>query len=164
MDLYLIRHAWAADREDPRWPDDASRPLTAEGRKRFAKLAARLAETDLRPTLIATSPLVRCRETAELVAAAVPGRPPIVELAELEPGSDLAGLVRWTAEQAGGHQRIAWVGHAPDVDRMCAALIGQGDCLIRFSKGAVAAVRFYEPIAPGRGELRWLVTAKALGC
>ncbi len=126
-------------------------------------MVEKLAGKEFAPQVIATSPLVRCRQTADLVAAGVPGSPPIVELAELEPGSDLDGLVEWTTEQAKTRDRIAWVGHAPDVDRLAAGMIGEGDALLRFSKGAVAAIRFEGPIALGRGELRWLVTAKVLG-
>jgi phosphohistidine phosphatase len=164
MDLYIIRHAWAGQYGDPQWPDDSLRPLTAEGRKRFARLVEKLAERDFGPRIVATSPLVRCRQTADLVAAGVPGKPPVVELAELEPGSDLDGLLEWTAAQAQQHDRVAWVGHAPDVDRLAAALVGEGDSLIHFAKGAVAAIRFDEETAAGRGELRWLITAKLLGC
>ena len=93
------------------------------------------------PGVIATSPLVRCVETAEILAAALDG-PKVVELDELQPGSDLQGLLRWTARQAAKHEQIAWVGHVPDVNRLVAALIGDGGSLIHFAKGAVAAIRF----------------------
>ena len=59
---------------------------------------------------------------------------------------------------------MAWVGHAPDVGRLAASLIADSQGWIRFAKGAVAAIRFYDPPAPGQGELIWLVTAKMLGC
>jgi hypothetical protein len=34
----------------------------------------------------------------------------------------------------------------------------------KLAKGAVAMVRLAEPPRLGQGELRWLVTAKLLGC
>ena len=64
MDLYIVRHAWAADRDDPRWPEDDLRPLTEEGQERFAQMAAKLVGRGMRPEVVATSPLVRCVETA----------------------------------------------------------------------------------------------------
>jgi phosphohistidine phosphatase len=170
MDLYIIRHAWAGQYGDPQWPDDSQRPLTDDGKARFAQMVQKLAERGFAPQLIATSPLVRCRQTAEIVAECLSGGthaswvPRLVELDELAPGSDVEGLLRWTAKQAAQHDQIAWVGHAPDVGRLTAALIGQGDGWIRFGKGSVAAVRFSEPPEAGQGELRWLVTAKLLGC
>lgn len=164
MDLYIIRHAWAGHYGDPQWPDDGQRPLTDEGQARFAEVVARLVERGFAPQLIATSPLVRCRQTARIAAEGLPDDPQVVELDELMPGSDLEALLRWTAKQAGEYDRIAWVGHAPDVGRLTAELIGEPDGWIRFAKGAVAAIRFEESPEPGQGELRWLVTAKLLGC
>ncbi len=163
MDLYIVRHAWAVDRDDARWPDDGLRPLTEEGKKRFAKVAASLVDRGMKLQVVATSPLVRCVETAQLLVAAA-GKAKLVELDELQPGSDLDGLLRWTAAQAKKSQGIAWVGHAPDVDRLTAALITQSDALIRFAKGAAAAIRFDGPPVLAGGELQWLVTAKMLGC
>jgi phosphohistidine phosphatase len=163
MILYIIRHAWAEERSDA-WPDDAERPLSAEGKERFAKVVKQLADRGFAPQLIAVSPLARCRQTAEIVAKHAPGRPNVVHRSELSPGSDLEGMVRWTASQARDCEEVAWVGHAPDVGRMLAALLGDASSAIRFAKGAVAAVRFEGPPAVGEGELCWLVTAKVLGC
>jgi phosphohistidine phosphatase len=162
MDLYIVRHAWAVDRGDPNYPDDDLRPLTAEGKRRFADVVAAMAGRGLKPEIIAASPLIRCAETARILAAGT-GKAEVVTLDELRPGSDIEGLLRWTARQSRKHERIAWVGHSPDVDRIAAALIGSGDSLLRFAKGAIATVRFDDQPALGIGELQWLVTAKALG-
>jgi phosphohistidine phosphatase len=114
--------------------------------------------------VIAASPLVRCVQTAELLAGATADRPEIVQLAGLRPDSDLAELLRWTRRQAASHGRIAWVGHAPDVERLTARLIGASEALIRFAKGGAAAIRFDGPLEVGAGELRWLITASVMGC
>jgi phosphohistidine phosphatase len=163
MDLYIVRHAWAADRDDSQWPNDDLRPLTAEGQQRFARVVAKLHDRGMNPEMIATSPLVRCVETAQLLVAGTPDEPKIIELEELRPGSNLDGLLTWTARQARKCRQIAWVGHAPDVDRMAAALIGAGDSLLRFAKGGIAAIRFDGLPTRGGGELQWLLTAKILG-
>jgi phosphohistidine phosphatase len=164
MILYIIRHAWAGHYGDPDWSDDRRRPLTQEGRKRFARVVQKLVKGGLSPEVILTSPLVRCRQTAEIVAQEVSGAPEVIQRDELAPGSDLHGLLAWTRREAAACSEVAWVGHAPDVGWLTAELIGSSRGEIRFAKGAVAAVRFDEPLAPGRGQLRWLVTAKVLGC
>ncbi|MBN1909961.1 MAG: phosphohistidine phosphatase SixA [Pirellulales bacterium] len=164
MNLYLLRHAWAGHFGDPEWADDCERPLTDKGVKRFAEVAGRLVERGVRPSLVATSPLVRCRQTAEILVDALGGGVELVEKLELQPGSDLETMVAWTDQLTDEHGEIAWVGHAPDVGRMVATLIGQSGGWIRLSKGATAAVRFYDRLEVGGGELRWLVTAKLLGC
>jgi phosphohistidine phosphatase len=164
MDLFIIRHAEAGHFGDPAWPDDSQRPLSDEGKQRFARMVEKLAPRGLAPEIIATSPAVRCVQTAQIVAQGVPEHPEVVELDGLSPGSDLGALITWTQKQWQKHQRVAWVGHAPDVGRLAAELIGDRNTWVRFSKGAIAAIRFDGPPDIGEGELRWLVTAKTLGC
>jgi phosphohistidine phosphatase len=164
MDLYIIRHAWAGHYGDPQWPDDSLRPLTDEGKARFAQVVAKLAQRGFAPQTIASSPMIRCMQTARIVAQGLSVDQPIVELEELLPGGRIEGLLEWTANTAAEHDQIAWVGHAPDVGRLTTELIGSSGGWIRFGKGAVAAVRFYEEVEAAQGELRWLVTAKMLGC
>jgi phosphohistidine phosphatase len=158
--LYIVRHAWAGERDERRWPDDALRPLTDEGQKRFRRVAKALVKAGVAPVVIATSPLVRCRQTAEILNRALPAPVEIVDRAELAPGSDLKKVVDWSAAHPGD---LAWVGHAPDVGRLVAALIGDDRAEIDFSKGAAAAIEFQGPLAAGRGVLGWMVTAKVLG-
>jgi phosphohistidine phosphatase SixA len=163
MNLYIVRHAWAEERDGGQWPDDDLRPLTAVGAERFAQVVKQLARRGVTPGVIGASPLTRCVETARMLAAGLADRPKVVELEELRPAGDVTALLRWTIRQTEKHDEIAWVGHAPDVGRLTAALIGERDGLIHFAKGAVAAVRFDGPPALGCGELQWLVTAKLLG-
>jgi len=162
MILYIIRHTWAVNRDDADG-DDARRPLTEKGRQRFACLVEQLATRGFAPTCIASSPLVRCRQTAEILADHLSGQPKIVRLDALRPCSDLAETIAWTKKHR-GHEQLAWVGHAPDVSEMAAALIGDLGAWIRFTKGAVAAIRFDGAIQAGQGVLLWHVTAKILGC
>ena len=82
--LYLVRLAIAEER-GAAWPDDAKRPLTADGAKRWRREAAGLAALDARPDLILTSPYARARQTADLLAAACAKKPKVVELAALQP-------------------------------------------------------------------------------
>lgn len=162
MILYIVRHAWAGERDHQRWPNDDLRPLTPEGKKRFDDVAKTLIKRGVAPSIIATSPLVRCRQTADILAERLGGEIPVVELHALAPNSHLDPLLRWNAEQA-KHAEIAWVGHAPDVEELAAAMIGDGDGRLRFSKGAVAAIAC-NPGEGGVGRLLWLATAKLLDC
>jgi len=162
MHLFLLRHAWAGHFGDPQWPDDSRRPLTADGEKRFARVAKRLVGGGCRPAVVATSPYTRCRQTAEMLAKALPQPSPIVELSALTPSSDLASLVAWTNDQ--NREDIVWVGHNPDLPRMAAELIGSRGAHLRFAKAACACIRFEEDVEVGGGQLYWLATARLLGC
>ena len=150
--LYIVRHAIAED-EAPDG-DDGSRRLTKKGRKRFAATVRRLHEAGMRVDAIATSPLVRTRETAEILAAQC-GDPPVHVVEALAPGADWRSLVEWTTKQDA--ERVAWVGHMPCVARLVALSIGDGSAAVRMQKGAIASIRLDD--GPGQpGELEWLAT------
>lgn len=162
MRLYIVRHAAAEERDPARYSDDATRPLTAAGRKQFKRLIKHLAEDEFCPQALATSPLLRCRQTADIIADEVADCEPPEELPELAPGSELPALLAWTERQHVPY--AAWVGHAPDVEHLTAALIGAETAALHFGKGTIAAIDFDDdkPPAAGGGELRWLVTTKIL--
>jgi phosphohistidine phosphatase len=156
--LYIVRHAVAEDLDSGGL--DHGRRLTPKGRKRFARMIERLAARGLEIDLVATSPLVRCRETADLLSAGLGGTPRVEEVAALAPGSDWQALVEWTVQQDAA--RVAWVGHAPCVGRLVAISIGDGSAAVGMSKGAIAAISLDD--GPGQpGELEWLVTPELLG-
>ena len=161
MLLYIVRHAYAGQHGDPRYPDDSLRPLTKKGRKEFSRAMKKLARRGFAPKLVATSPLVRCRQTADAIRKRVDPKPELVELSSLQPGSDLDALLSWSNERA--VDQLAWVGHAPDVGFIATLLIGQEDGWMNFKKGAIAAIRSSDSPDFGRGELQWFLTAKVLG-
>src|SRR5690349_8553142 len=138
MFLYIARHAWAGDRGDPRWPDDSIRELTDDGIARYSEVVRALADRGFQPERIATSPYSRCRQTAEIIAKHLDGKPSIDELKALEPGSELEPLLEWSRKHTAKDQDICWVGHSPDVERLAAEMIGDGAARIRFAKGAIA--------------------------
>src|SRR5919106_4959014 len=90
-ELYLIRHAVAEQRGDA-WPDDAKRPLSEEGMTRMRKAVRGLARLDVSIDVILTSPLVRARQTAEIVAAGFAPRPSIVSSDALTPAGTFTAL------------------------------------------------------------------------
>lgn len=155
--LYVVRHAVAEDVAAD--GSDHARRLTKKGRKSFARLVRLLAEAGMEVDLVATSPLVRARETAAILADELGCRR--VEVVEsLAPGSDWQALTEWTVQQDA--VRVAWVGHAPCVGRLVALSIGDGSAAIRMQKGAVAAIRLDD--GPGQpGELDWLATPDLAG-
>ncbi len=155
MFIYILRHAWADHADDPNWPSDTQRPLTEEGRERFARVMPRLVKRGFAPEVIATSPYLRCRQTAQAIAEHVEGDPDIVELSALAPQSDLAAIMGWTREQ--DVEQMAWVGHSPDIGFLAATLLGNCSAIERFAPGTCAAVHIDQEAAQGAGQLQWLV-------
>jgi phosphohistidine phosphatase len=162
MRLYIVRHAYAGQHGDPQYPNDELRPLTAKGRKRFRRLVKKLARRGLAPAVIATSPLIRCRQTADLIAQRLDLEDHVVELDALRPDSVLEDLIEWTNHQA--VEEVAWVGHSPDVEQLAAALVGARPGALVFAKGAVAAIDFDSEVVAGSGELDWFATPRLCGC
>jgi phosphohistidine phosphatase len=162
MFLYVVRHAWAYERGDPRWPDDSQRLLDPEGAERFERVVALLAQRGFEPEVIATSSYVRCSQTADIIAAGTPNSPKVVELSALTPGSDFDELTQWSRKQQA--ESLCWVGHSPDVERLAAALLIEGaEANVRFAKGSVAAIKIQGELEAAAGELHWHATAKLLG-
>ncbi len=163
MDLFIIRHAWAAQRSDTAYPDDSLRPLTDKGCERFARMVEALVPRGLKPHLIVTSPMLRCVQTAAILAKAIGEKTKVIERKELLPGGDPKHLLAGTEKHASGLDQVAWVGHAPDVGYLAAALLGLDNGWLDLKKGAIAALAFPGSPELARGELQWLVTAKVLG-
>lgn len=156
--LYIARHAVAEEAGEG--GDDHARRLTDKGRRRFARMVRRLAAAGMGVDLVATSPLVRCRETAEILAEELPQSPRVEVVAALAPGADWQALVEWTVQQDA--PRVAWIGHAPCVGRLVALSIGDGSAAVWMQKGAIAAITLDD--GPGHpGDLEWLATPDLLG-
>lgn len=155
--LYLLRHG---DAGDPiAWTgDDAERPLSKKGRRQSKGLGRHLADLDLRPDLILTSPKLRSAETARLVGRLVGRKPVIDERLAIGFGeSALAELVSGLREDVGS---VMLVGHDPDFSSTLSWLVG-GSLTLR--KGAVALVVLPDRRpAAGRGVLRWLLPPDAI--
>jgi phosphohistidine phosphatase len=158
-EVYVVRHAIAAER-GPDWPDDRQRPLTARGAGRFTEVVAGLRWMDVAIDEIFTSPLVRARQTADLLSAGLAGGPGVTILPELAPGHSPAEVMA-RLSQVGRRNRLALVGHEPGQGELAAHLIGAGRALA-FRKGAVCRIDMPSLSNGEAGALRWFLTPKVL--
>ncbi len=165
FELYLIRHGVAAER-GLAWPDDAKRPLTEEGIGRMKKAAKGLKRLDVRLDVVVSSPLVRARQTAEVVAGVFDEMPPLVFTTALAPGGRYSDLladlqVQVQVQVQVRRTRIALVGHEPDLGRLAARLAGSRRAF-EFKKGAVCRIDV-DALPPARsGTLRWFLPPSIL--
>lgn len=158
-ELYLVRHAIAAER-GPDWPDDDKRPLTVEGIARFKSIVKGLQVLDVDVDLIVTSPLVRARQTAELLSAGLASRPSVRALGGLAPGHGAQEVLTQLA-RAARRRRVALVGHEPDLGQLAAHLVGASRPLA-FRKGSVCRIDLQGLTADRAGTLVWFIPPKAL--
>lgn len=157
--LYLVRHAIAEER-GPAYPDDELRPLSAKGMAKFRKAAKGLAELGVSVDRVLSSPLVRARQTADILAAELGGRPQIAESRALAPEATFEQL-RAELESCTRFSSIALVGHEPSIGVLAARLVGL-KAPLEFKKGAVCRVDVDALPPPGPGRLRWFITPKML--
>lgn len=158
-EVYLVRHAIAAER-GPDWPDDTKRPLTERGIARFTEAVAGLAWLGVALDDIYTSPLIRTRQTAQLLAKGLDGHAAVKGLEALAPGHAPADVVRALAEVVTRRQ-IALVGHEPGLGELAAFLIGSRRP-IPFRKGGVCRIDVESFGAKRPGELQWMLPPKVL--
>ena len=158
MKLLLVRHAIALDRDTPGVSDDL-RPLTEEGVARFKKMARSLAAL-VTADLVLTSPLLRAKQTAEILArqwTAVPTH-------ESEPlgNGSRAHFEEVLARLPGSTVAVA-VGHEPYLSEWTAEWLGasQGESFA-FKKGGAALVEFDRDVAEGAGRLVFFLPPKVL--
>jgi phosphohistidine phosphatase len=156
--IYLVRHAIAEERGD-RWPDDDLRPLTEEGIEKFSAAARGFVQFETPPDRILTSPLVRARQTAELLAAAIKPHPPVVELEEMSPGHSPAAVLT-QVRKLGDWERLALVGHEPDLGYLAAHLVSANHPL-PFKKGGMCRIDIVWG-RPLQGTMVWFLPPKAL--
>ena len=152
MELFFMRHGVA---ESPdRYGDDGQRPLTEQGRHDQSRVA-RVLVALLEPLdHLISSPLLRARQTADIVADALQFD------GQIEESTILAGdcTVDAILDLLQGHSpsaRILCVGHEPHMSRLSAIFLeGEGRSAIAFQPGSVMGLTFNGHPLPGRGMLR----------
>lgn len=157
--LYLIRHGLAEARGET-WPDDSKRPLTEEGMTRLRKQARGLARLGVTVDVVLTSPFVRTRQTAEIIASAFDPRPHLATTDALTPDGTYAAVLADLAKHA-RRTRLALVGHEPGIGELAARLIGSRHP-IPFKKGAICCIDVDSLPPAGPGALRWFLSPKIL--
>jgi phosphohistidine phosphatase len=157
MDLYLIRHAEAEPKARAGKPDD-ERALTPEGHEQARALAEAFRGHGVALDVVVTSPLVRARQTAEAFQS-------FVETCEVSPllalGVRPGKVARYLRNL--GKERVALVGHNPDLSELAAWLIGSRKAQIDIAKGGAAFITCDGDADKGAGTLHWLLAPEWVG-
>lgn len=161
MELYIVRHGIAVDREDPKCPADPERFLTSEGMEKTRQVAKGVAEVAAIPDLMLSSPYLRALQTAELFAEALEyPKQKIAKSELLLPGAESLQLFRELAKNK-DLSTIFVFGHAPHLDDVIATAVGTNHHVSSLKKAGVALVEL-KRVVPPSGELVWLATPKLL--
>lgn len=164
MELYLIRHGIAAERDT--CATDEERPLTDKGREKTHQVAKQLRDRKLRFDLILTSPLVRARETADILQEVGLGSQ-VEEFTSLAPDGDIRTWVSWLEEwrqNTASKGCLALVGHQPDLGNWAEMLVwGDAKEKLILKKAGVIGLNLPDTKIPlGHSELFLLTSPKWL--
>jgi phosphohistidine phosphatase len=157
VEIYLIRHAEAVPIGEQGITTDEERTLTEKGEHQTELAAKALQSRGIALDRLFTSPLVRARETADVLLR-VWTKPELIlgTCDQLAPGGKRRKLSKFIAKSGG--ERVGLVGHMPDLGDYAAWLLGNKRAQIEMAKAGVALVTCSEFPAKGAGVLQWIVT------
>jgi phosphohistidine phosphatase len=164
MRLLVIRHAVAEERDAfaATGAPDTQRPLTDDGRKKMRNGVRGLKEVVSRIDVLATSPLLRAAQTAEIVAKAYGGDLRTITVDELSPERRPDELLGWLRTHKLG-DTVAVVGHEPHLGFLVGWLLtGRNDSFVDFKKGGAVLLEFDDPPSGGNAVLAWALPPRIL--
>ena len=159
MNLYIIRHAIAVDEGTSDYESDSQRPLTDKGRKKMRQIAKALHNLGVEFDLILSSPYVRARETAEILADVFKMKKKILFSDNLIPLGNPELLIGEINESY-SVDSIALVGHEPHLSTLIGILVAENAKLdITIKKGGVCYLSADDlHHSDHRANLEWLLT------
>ena len=159
MNLFLLRHGVAVERDEFDYAKDAARPLTPKGKKQLHTVAAALRALGLGFDGLWSSPLVRARQTAEILAADLKLQKRLAFTDELKPGGDAKKLVQRIEGLKKAPGNVLLVGHEPDLSELISLLVtGNHGGGFALKKGGLAKLEIQKLRAGKCAILAWLLT------
>ena len=163
MKLFLLRHGLAVERGTRGFEDDAARPLTPKGRRQTRKTVAAMKKLERDFDLVLSSPLLRAKQTAEIVAGGLKLKKQFKFSNALAPGGEPKNLLRQLGRLKPPPEKLLLVGHEPDLSRLVSLLVTGGKQLqLDFKKGGLCQLDVEKLRAGKCATLAWLLTPKQM--
>ena len=158
--LYIIRHGFAGKKiEDEAL--DVERPLTKAGQKQIKKLAKSLKKLEVSFDRVLTSPLLRAKETAEIVNAACCDIKKVKVTDLLLPDSSSTHLIKFLNQKFKAANEVAIVGHEPFLSLFASFCLSKSkNSYVNLKKGGILMLEVDKVITPGGCRLSWLMEPK----
>lgn len=162
MKIYLIRHSNAVEPGTPGYEDDSLRPLTEKGRDKMKSIASALKKLDVKPDLIVSSPYVRARQTAEILAKVLKYKQELTFSDALVPMGNADNIIGEINEKYSVDELVL-VGHEPCFSTLISTLTaGNPDLNINIKNGGVCCLSSDDLHTERKAVLEWLLTPKIL--
>lgn len=157
MDLFILRHG-EAGKHSVAARNDFRRTLTITGKQEIEEIAKAFVKLGLEFDFVFTSPLIRCKQTAEIILQYVKSKNNVEELHELRPEGNKLELYNKLSKLKQDSLTLL-VGHEPYLSELIGDAIG-GASRIDLKKGGLARIRTTSFQPKIQGNLRWLLTPK----
>ncbi len=163
MNLYLLRHGIAVEPGTPGYESDSKRPLTTKGEARLREAARAMKALELSFDLILSSPYLRAKQTAEIIAKNFELRKKLVFSDDLTPTGNPRLLIQQLNQFRPKPENVLLVGHEPYLGKLIALLAaGNTSLQIDFKKGGLCKLEA-EFLVYGRcAKLVWLLTPRQM--
>jgi phosphohistidine phosphatase len=163
MEIYLLRHGLAVERGTPGFENDSTRPLTSKGKKQLKKVCGTMEKMDLKFDFILSSPFLRAKETAQIVAAELKMKKHLKFSDALTPESDAKNFIVQLQKLKPLPEKILLVGHEPFLSELISLLVtGDLQLQLDFKKGGLGKLEL-EKLSIGKcATLAWLLTPKQM--
>ena len=159
MDVYVLRHGVADERDYQKYPDDDLRPLISKGIDKLVRQARGLKALGFSVDVAISSPLVRAVQTAEVVIAQLEFTGGLAYSEALAPEAHPYLLLEELARKYPSVERVMVVGHEPHMSSFVSMVVtGDPNGLIRLKKGALCKLRIPRLDGVKSGWLEWLLT------
>jgi phosphohistidine phosphatase len=158
MNLYIVRHAIAVDEGTSDYESDSERPLNDKGRKKMRQIAKGLRNLGIEFDLILSSPYVRARETAEILADVFKMKNKIV-FSDIHIPMGNPELLITVVNDKYSVDSMAVVGHEPHLSTLVGLLVAENAKIdVTLKKGGVCYLSADELHHEHRATLEWLLT------
>ena len=162
MRIYLIRHSNAVDHGTPGYEDDSLRPLTENGRDKIKKIASALKKLNVKPDLIVSSPYVRAKQAAEILAKVLKYKTKLTFNDALVPMGNAENIIGEINAKYNVAELVL-VGHEPCLSVLISTLIaGNPELIVNLKKGGVCCLSSDSLKTERKAVLEWLLTPKIL--
>lgn len=163
MELYFLRHAIAVERGVPGFRDDRKRPLTRKGAQKMRRIAKGMRRLGLDFDLILSSPYVRAKCTAEIVAAAFDAKEKLQFSNPLAADADSQRLIAELKKSHRPRKSILLVGHEPFMSQLISVLLtGNRAAQVVLKKGGLCKLTIGSLRHGPCAKLEWLLTPRQL--
>ena len=162
MYIHLLRHGIAAPLGEENEFDDGRRALTAEGITKMNEIGLGLRRLGITFDLVASSPLLRAKQTTEIVIDVLKIKEPCQEWTQLEPNGSIEGVLR-ELQKHRDKTSVLLVGHQPLLGLLaCFFVFGSDSVSLALKKGGICCIQADEASLKDGGELVWMLPPKIL--